>query len=96
MKDAVVWLCTAETEEIRERLAAHGYVKNRTYFDMNEIVYGKAYDRAASDTNVQFMRFLEQKYGCDVVNPISVDDFTNAVRRRETGFLILAVGKARR
>ena len=79
VKDAVVWLCTAETEEIKERLAAHGYVKGRTYFNMNEIVYGEAYDRAAADTNVQFMRFLEQKYGCDVVEPIVVDNFTNAI-----------------
>ena len=79
VKDAVVWLCTAETDEIRERLTAHGYVKNQTWFDLNEIVYGKEYDRGAADTNVQFMRYLEQKYGCDVVNPIAVDNFTNAV-----------------
>ena len=71
VKSAVVWLCTAETEEISARLAAHGYEKGRTYFDMNEIVYGKEYDHAAADTNVQFMRFLEQKFQCDLVNSMS-------------------------
>lgn len=73
VKDAVVWLCTAETEEIRDRLAAHGYIKAQTYFDMNEIVYGEGYDRSTADTNVQFMRFLEQKFQCDLVNSISVN-----------------------
>lgn len=79
VKNAIVWLCTAETKESRGRLTAHGYVKNKTYFDMNEIVYGEGYDRAAADTNVQLMRFLEQKYGCDLVNPIAVAQFTNVI-----------------
>lgn len=40
VKNAIVWLCTAETAEVRERLMSHGYVKNKTYFDMNEVIYG--------------------------------------------------------
>ena len=32
VKNSVVWLCTAETEEIRTCLETHGYVKNKTYF----------------------------------------------------------------
>lgn len=79
VKDAVVWLCTAETDEIREVLTSHGYVKNETYFDMNEIVYGEEYERQASDTNVQFMRYLEKTCGCDLVEPIQVEKFTNAI-----------------
>lgn len=75
VKDAVVWLCTAETDEIRERLVSHGYVKNQTYFDMNEAVYGEDYDHETADTNVQFMRYLEKKYGCDWINSIGVGDF---------------------
>lgn len=79
VKDAVVWLCTAETKEIRGLLELHGYVKNKTYFDMNEAIYGKNYNCAMADTNVQFMRYLEKMYNCDVVNPIAVDDFTNSI-----------------
>ena len=79
VKDAVVWLCTAETDEIREMLTLHGYVKNQTYFDMNEAIYGEAYDRKFSDTNIQFMRYLEKVYGCDVVEPIAVGNFTSTL-----------------
>lgn len=77
VKDAVVWLCTAETEKVRKILVSHGYVKNKTYFDMNEVVYGEGYDRNAADTNVQFMRYIEWKYNCDVVEPIQIDSFVN-------------------
>lgn len=80
VKDAVVWLCTAQTDEISERLTSHGYVKNQTYFDMNEVVYGEGYDRTASDTNVQFMRYLEKVYGCDVVERMQIDEYTNSIQ----------------
>lgn len=76
VKDAVVWLCTTETEEIRENLIFHGYVKNETYFDMNEVVYGERYERESGDTNVQFMRYLEKMYLCDIVEPIQVENFS--------------------
>lgn len=79
VEDAVVWLCTAETDEVRERLVSHGYVKNQTYFDMNEVVYGEEYDHATANTNVQFMRYLEKKYGNDIVEPISVERFTSVI-----------------
>ena len=80
VKNAIVWLCTAETIEVRERLMSHGYVKNKTYFDMNEAIYGTEYDKDAADTNVQFMRYLEKIYGCDLVEPIKVDDFVNSIK----------------
>lgn len=75
VKNAIVWLCTAETIEVRERLVSHGYVKNKTYFDMNEVIYGAEYDKDAADTNVQFMRYLEKRYGCDWVNSLAVDEY---------------------
>ena len=79
VKDAVIWLCSAETADIKRQLTEHGYVKNKTYFDLNEIVYGKGYDYTAADTNIQFMRFLEKKFNCDMVNPMAINDFTNAI-----------------
>lgn len=78
VKNSVVWLCTAETEEIRTCLETHGYVKNKTYFDINEIVYGDDYNRKESDTNIQFMRYLEKMHGYDIVEPIQVKDFSNS------------------
>ena len=79
VKDAVVWLCIAETDEIRERLISHGYIKGETYFDMNEAVYGKNYDKDVADTNVQFMRYLEKEYRCDVIEPVQVRMYTNSI-----------------
>lgn len=75
VKDAVVWLCTDETDEVRERLTSNGYIKNKTYFNFNEVVYGEDYAREAADTNVQFMRYLEKKYGCDWVNSLAIDEY---------------------
>lgn len=75
VRDAVVWICVPETEEIRERLETHGYVKNRTYFDFCEAVYEGTGIRG-NDVNVQFLRWLEEKYGCDLVRVISADEFS--------------------
>lgn len=51
----------------------------KTYFDINEIVYGVDYNRKESDTNIQFMRYLEKMHGYDIVDPIQVKDFTNSM-----------------
>lgn len=79
VKDAIVWLCTQETGEIREILDQHGYIKNKTYYNMNQVIYGEKYDIQFCDTNIQFMRYLEKVYNCDVVEPIQVANFTNTL-----------------
>lgn len=35
--------------------------------------------RKESDTNVQFMRYLEKMHGYDIVDPIQLKDFTNSM-----------------
>lgn len=79
VKNAVVWVCTSKTEEIKDCLETHGYIYNKTYFDINEIVYGSDYNRNESDANVQFMKYLEKMYGYDIVEAIQVKDFTNSM-----------------
>lgn len=37
------------------------------------------YNRKGSDTNIQFMRYLEKMHGYDIVDPIQVKDFTNSM-----------------
>ncbi len=79
VKNAVVWVCTSKTEEIKDCLETHGYIYNKIYFDINEIVYGSDYNRNESDANVQFMKYLEKMYGYDIVEAIQVKDFTNSM-----------------
>ena len=75
VKDAVVWLCVPETQEIRERLERYGYVKNETYFDFCEITY-EGTKAEGNGANVQFLRWLEELYGCDFVQSIQKSQFT--------------------
>lgn len=80
VKDAVVWLCVPETQEIRERLERYGYVKNETYFDFCEGVYGAGYEaRVNGAAAVQPLTWLEHRYGCDFVTRIGVEDFQDAI-----------------
>ena len=74
VKNAVVWLCIPETEKIQKRLEKAGYVKNQTYFNFCEIAY-KNTDIMGHEANVQFLRWLEEKYGCDFVSVVSKDHF---------------------
>lgn len=67
-----------ETEAICERLKRNGYVKNRTYFNFCELVY-EGTDIEGTAVNVQFFRWLEEKYGCDFVTRISVDQFKKKI-----------------
>lgn len=80
VKSATVWLCLPETDEIRDRLTAYGYVKYETYFDFGEMVYGEEYRAYVNSTgDVQFMKWLECKYGCDFVARIDKEDFQTVI-----------------
>lgn len=78
VKDAVVWLSVPETEEIRDRLEAHGYVKNETYYDFCELIYADT-GRKGDANNVQFLRWLEELYGCDFVTRVGVEEFESVI-----------------
>jgi hypothetical protein len=74
VKNAVVWLCVPETEEIRQRLESVGYIKNQTYYNFCEIAYEDT-DIQGDDRNVQFLRWLEENYGCDFVTKVRAEAF---------------------
>lgn len=78
-KNSIVWLCTAETNEIRDNLEKNNFKKGRTYFNFNEIVYGKDFELENANTNLQFMRYLEKKYQCDIVNRVDFSSYTNYI-----------------
>lgn len=80
VKNAIIWLCVPETEEVRTRLEKHGYVKNRTYFDFCEAIYGENYRESVNGAAaVQPLTYLEHIYGCDFVTRIGTEDFKNAM-----------------
>lgn len=75
----IVLMCTDNDEANEEFLEKHGYEKNVTYYNMNEVIYGENYDRKASGINVQFLRYLEKEYKCDLVNKVVVNDFSRRI-----------------
>ena len=70
-----------------ERPEKWGYKKNKTYFDFYEAIYGEdAYASAdiqadafhrkkTGRRDIQFLEWLEWKYGCNFLVPISKEDF---------------------
>lgn len=87
IKNAVVWLAQPLTVELAKKLEAWGYRNNVTYFDFYEEIYGKdTYSQSTEQTDVfrktktgkrdiQFLEWLEWKYGCNFLTPISKSDF---------------------
>lgn len=79
VKDSVVWLCIPETDEIREKLRKNGFIKDRTYFNFCELIYeGSGVE--GNGINVQFYRWLEEIYGCDLVTSVSKDKFLQELK----------------
>ena len=84
VRDAVVWVTEPLTEELKAFLETRGYIKNETYFDFYEAVYGvdnyywDANDESANAftrrkegrRDIQFLEWLEWKYGCNFVTRV--------------------------
>ena len=87
VRDAVVWLSVPIDDEIRSLLEYNGYVKDETYFDFYERVYGSKENYiAVSDgseitprkeglRDIQYLDFLEWKYGCNFLQTVYKDSF---------------------
>lgn len=78
IKNAVIWLAQPLTEELRKRLENWGYKANATYFDFYDAVYGlnSAMDgKRIYGGGIQFLAWLEWKYGCDFLTTIEKDQF---------------------
>jgi hypothetical protein len=86
VSNAVVWLAEPYNDEIGEILKENGYVKNITYFDFYEAVYGKDINwgdkiedpfirRKSGKRDIQFLEWLEWKYGCNFVEIIDKRNF---------------------
>lgn len=87
IRDAVIWLAQPLTEELAGKLEEWGYRKDTTYFDFYAAVYGDDTHsqngdqtdafrkRKTGKRDIQFLEWLEWKYGCNFLTPISKDDF---------------------
>lgn len=91
VKNALVWLAIPEDEEVKRKLEEAGYIKDKTYFNFLEIVYGKDYICTESEEkdiftrkktgirDVQFMEWLEYVYDCNFVTAIESKDFVEGI-----------------
>lgn len=87
IKNAIIWLALPLTEELKEKLEGWGYKENVTYYGFYKEVYGEdiySKDFGESDVfrkkktgkrDIQFLEWLEWKYGCNFLTPIAKDDF---------------------
>lgn len=90
IKNAIVWLAQPLTDELAKNLTKWGYVKNKTYFDFYGEIYGTdTHSEAIEEVDafrkkkvgkrdIQFLEWLEWKYGCNFLVPIAKADFENS------------------
>lgn len=81
VEDAVVWLAEPMDDEIDSFLKNKGYIKDKTFFDFYEAIYGNDLSWEPENTDVfkrrksgrrdiQFLEWLEWKYQCNFVTAI--------------------------
>ena len=86
VKDAVVWLAVDEDDCTLNKLTQAGYIKDRSYYNFLELIYGTDYMNLAEEfpegtqqvfqkrktgrRDVQFMEWLEYRYDCNLVTAI--------------------------
>ena len=86
IRDAVIWLAQPLTDDLVRRLEELGYEEGITYFDFYRAVYGSDIYAEADVQDVfnkkkegrrdiQFLEWLEWKYGCNFILSISKNDF---------------------
>lgn len=87
VNNAIVWLVVPDHEKAVAFLETQGYVKNESYFDICEIVYGENIfvqeegesvftNKKTGYRDIQFMEWLEYKYNCNFVTSIDQKYFT--------------------
>ena len=85
VKQAIVWVTEPMTKELRLFLESRGYVYEETYFDFFDAIYGEDVfgtneeqvdvfrKRKDGKRDIQFLEWLEWKYGCNFVTRIHRD-----------------------
>ena len=92
VKDAVVWLAVCDDKSVLRKLSKAGFQKDKSYYNFLELIYGNEYvnpvkefqegaeqifqKRKTGSRDVQFMEWLEYKYGCNLVTAIDSSNFS--------------------
>ncbi len=88
--DAVLWLAEPLNDKLEEELKAEGYEKGKNLVDFYGLIYGDDIVWADNDTadvfirhktgkkDIQFLEWLEWKYGCNFVTAIESSNLTVA------------------
>lgn len=88
VNNALIWLAVPDYKGAVSLLEAHGYVKNKSYFNLCEMIYGEnpfVQEKEGEDAfskkktgyrDIQFMEWLEYKYNCNFVTSIATKEFT--------------------
>lgn len=87
INNAVIWITFADSDKAREKLEELGYVEGEDYFDFCQIVYGRDktwepdhsqdvfLQKKTGNRDIQFLEYLEFKYGCNFVTEIDVSHY---------------------
>lgn len=87
VSDSIVWVAEPIDNETEEFLERKGYIKDKTYFDFYERIYGKDIylergddadiflKRKTGKRDIQFLEWLEWKYRCNFVTAIETRNF---------------------
>lgn len=87
VSDAIVWVAEPMDESLTLFLEEKGFIKNKTYFDFYAAIYeedvswGKSGEtdvfkmRKSGKRDIQFLEWLEWKYGCNFLQVIEKEDF---------------------
>lgn len=90
IRDAVVWIAFNNNEKAKQKLEQLGYKNRESYFDFCEIIYGsdriwrgkndednRFIQRKTGNRDIQFLEWLEYKYGCNFVTEVDISAYEN-------------------
>lgn len=88
--NAFIWVAEPFTDELKQSLENRGYIKDKTYFDFYETIYGSDiygknddnldiyHKKKEGRRDIQFLEWLEWKYNCNFVTRIKHDELEAA------------------
>ena len=87
VENAVIWLAEPVEQQISAFLSERGYIKNQTYFDFYEAIYGADINwdpvnqyndifrrQKTGKRDIQFLEWIEWKYQCNFITAIDRKD----------------------
>ena len=87
INNSILWIAQPMTAGLESSLNNWGFIKNKTYFDFYEAIYGNdcysnfedkkdAFTKTkVGKRDIQFLEYLEWKYDCNFLTPVSKEDF---------------------